>query len=260
MSQRHSGMGVFGGLAVFAAGLAVSGSVLAQEAASPHTVSSNVGFFSNYVFRGMTYTQDRPALQGGFDYAHASGFYAGVWGTNVSSEAINEAGLEIDLYGGYGWSHGDWSYDVGLLQFYYPERPKLPGSRESYDTLEAYASVGWQLLTLKYSHTLTDFFGFNSDSMGDGRGDSDGSGYLELNAEVPLAADFALGLHVGRQRVHNYDEFDYTDWRVGVSKSFGEGWTATVAYTDTNADDDLWVAGDKKLGAGHWIASLVRSF
>lgn len=260
MSQRHLGMRALGYLAACGAGLAVNGGVLAQEAASPHAVTANVGFFSNYVFRGMTYTQNRPALQGGFDYAHDSGLYAGVWGTNVSSEAINEASLEIDLYGGYRWAWGDWNYDVGLLQFYYPERPKLPGSRESYDTLEAYASVGWQMLTLKYSHTLTDFFGFNSDSMGDGRGHSRGSGYLELNAAVPLAADFTLGLHVGRQRVRNYGEFNYTDWRVGVSKAFGEGWTASVAYTDTNADDDLWVADDKKLGAGHWIVGLTRSF
>lgn len=260
MSKQHLGIHALGCLAACGAGLAVSGGVLAQDAASPHTVTSNVGFFSNYVFRGMTYTQNRPALQGGFDYAHDSGLYAGVWGTNVSSEAINEASLEIDFYGGYAGTQGDWSYNVGLLQFYYPERPKLPGSREKYDTLEAYAAVGWRMLTLKYSHTLTDFFGFNSDSMGDGRGDSRGSGYLELNAAVPLPAGFALGLHVGRQRVRNYGDFNYTDWRVGVSRTFGEGWTATVAYTDTNADDDLWVADDEKLGESHWIASLARSF
>ncbi len=260
MSSRHCGMHALACIAAGSASFALSGGVLAQEATSPHSVTSNVGFFSNYVFRGMTYTQNRPALQGGFDYAHASGLYAGVWGTNVSNEAIHDASLEIDFYGGYAGTYGDLSYDVGLLQFYYPERPKLPGTREKYDTLEAYASVGWQMLTLKYSHTLTDFFGFNSDSMGTGQGDSKGSGYLELNAKVPVGADYTLGLHVGRQRVHNYGDFDYTDWRVALSKAFGAGWTATVAYTDTNADDDLWVADDEKLGEGHWIASLTRSF
>ncbi len=260
MSSRHCAMHALACIAAGSASFALSGGALAQEATSPHSVVGNLGFVSNYVFRGMTYTQNRPALQGGFDYAHASGLYAGVWGTNVSNEAIHDASLEIDFYGGYAGAVGDWSYDVGLLQFYYPERPKLPGTREKYDTLEAYASVGWQMLTLKYSHTLTDFFGFNSDSMGAGRGDSKGSGYLELNAKVPVGADFTLGLHVGRQRVHNYGDFDYTDWRVALSKAFGAGWTVAIAYTDTNADDDLWVADDEKLGEGHWIASLTRSF
>lgn len=257
---RHMPTCTLGSLALFAAGLAAHAGAHAQEAASPHTVTANVGFFSNYVFRGMTYTQNRPALQGGFDYAHDSGVYAGVWGTNVSSDAINEASLEVDFYGGYAWARDDWSFDVGLLQFYYPEHPKLPGTDERYDTLEAYGAVGWRWLTVKYSHTLTDFFGFNSDSMGAGGGSSRGSGYLELNAEVPVVWDMALGLHVGRQRVRNYSEFDYTDWRVSLAKPFGDGWTASVAYTGTNADDDLWVADGKKLGDRHVIFGLARSF
>jgi len=259
MTTQHSPARALGGLALCAAGLVAHGGACAEEAASPHAVTTNVGFFSNYVFRGMTYTQNRPALQGGFDYAHASGLYAGVWGTNVSSDAINEASLEVDFYGGYATTMDDWSFDLGLLQFYYPEHPKLAGTDESYNTLEAYGAVGWRWLTLKYSHTLTDFFGFNSDSMGGG-GSSRGSGYLELNAKLPLAWETTLGLHVGRQRVRHYSEFDYTDWRVSLGKTFGEGWTASLAYTGTDADDSLWVVDGKELGEGHWIVALQRSF
>lgn len=260
MRIQHPPARASGCLALCAAALATSGSAWAQESASAHTLSANVGFVSNYVFRGMSYTQDRPALQGGFDYAHASGFYAGVWGTNVSADAINDASLEIDFYGGYAWTQDDWRIDAGLLQFYYPEHPKLAGTDERYDTLEAYAALGWRQLTLKYSHTLTDFFGFNSASMGAGRGDSRGSGYLELNAELPLADGLALGLHLGRQQVRNYDEFDYTDWRLGLAASFAAGWKGSFAYTDTDADDALWVADGKRLGKAHWILGLSRSF
>lgn len=259
MTRRHSLGRALGCAAVLGAGLGLHGAAYADEAASPHTFSSNVGFFSNYVFRGMTYTQNRPALQGGFDYAHASGFYAGVWGTNVSHDAINDASLETDFYGGFAGAVGDWSYDVGLLQFYYPEHPKLAGTDESYNTLEAYGAVGWRWLTLKYSSTVTDFFGFNSDSMGRG-GNSRGSGYLELNAKVPVVWDMSLGLHVGRQRVRNYSDYNYTDWRVSLAKPFGDGWNASLAYTKTNADDSLWVANGKELGEGHWIVGLQRSF
>lgn len=260
MSIRPWRQRALGALALCGAGLALNPVAHAQDAPGAHTVTANVGLISNYVFRGMTYTQERPAVQGGFDYAHDSGLYAGVWGTNVSSEAINGASLEIDVYGGYAWQHGDWHADIGLLQFYYPEHPRLPGSRERYDTLEAHVAAGWRMLSLKYSHTLTDFFGFNAASMGAGRGRSRGSGYLVLSAEFPLAQNLVLDGHLGRQRVRNYGEYNYTDWRLGLTHSFGTGWTATLAYTDTDADDALWVADGKRLGRAHWIIGLARQF
>ena len=49
----------------------------AAEPASPHTLTGNLGFFSDYRFRGISQTAKNPAIQGGFDYAHSSGFYAG---------------------------------------------------------------------------------------------------------------------------------------------------------------------------------------
>lgn len=222
--------------------------------------SANVSLMSNYVFRGMTYTQNRPALQGGFDYAGENGLYAGVFGTNVSPKAINEAGFELDFYGGYARSLGEWSIDVGLLQFYYPEKPRLAGTNEKYQTLEAYGAVGWRQYKIKYSTTLTDFFGFNSASMGDGGGRSRGSGYLELSASFDLPQDLNLSMHVGRQWVRNYGDYDYTDWRATLARSFGAGWTAMLTYTGTNADKSLWTADGKRLGATHWIVGLKRSF
>ncbi|OYW27068.1 MAG: hypothetical protein B7Z51_09365, partial [Methyloversatilis sp. 12-65-5] len=56
----------------------------AEEPASPHTFTGNVGLFSQYVFRGISQTNEDPALQGGFDYSHASGFYLGTWASNIS--------------------------------------------------------------------------------------------------------------------------------------------------------------------------------
>src|SRR2546428_12277993 len=58
------------------------------EPASPHTLSSNIGFFSDYVFRGISYTRERGAVQGGFDYSHSSGIYLGVWASNVNKNAL----------------------------------------------------------------------------------------------------------------------------------------------------------------------------
>jgi len=123
---------VIAGLAAVALG---SGLAQAQQTpASPHTYTGNVGLFSQYIFRGLKQTNGEPALQGGLDYAHASGFYAGTWGSNISWLKENFSGatvagqydrggsLELDIYGGFKGSIGktDFGYDVGLLYYWYP--------------------------------------------------------------------------------------------------------------------------------------------
>src|SRR5688572_12631109 len=95
-----------------------------------HNITGNIGLFSQYIFRGLTQTNRDPALQGGFDYAHSSGIYAGTWASNISwlrENASARAGgvtvpngtygeggsLEWDFYGGYKGTVGDFGYDLG---------------------------------------------------------------------------------------------------------------------------------------------------
>src|SRR5574340_1096378 len=88
--------------------LAAPGAALAADAtASPHMFSANVGLATDYIFRGISQTSHNPALQGGIDYMHASGLYAGVWGSNVSwiadsgAVATGSVTLELDTYLGF---------------------------------------------------------------------------------------------------------------------------------------------------------------
>ena len=81
-------------------------------------VSANVAFASDYVWRGMTQS-DGPAIQGGFDFEAESGFYAGIWGSNVNFN--DGAGSELDYYFGYGFSVGDLGIDIGYVAFDYPK-------------------------------------------------------------------------------------------------------------------------------------------
>ncbi len=95
----------------------------AEEAApaSEHTITGNLGLFSSYRFRGIEQTWGKPAIQGGFDYAHSSGLYLGNWNSNVSEWAGYPGGsIEMDFYGGYKTSFGDYGLDVGGLYYYYP--------------------------------------------------------------------------------------------------------------------------------------------
>lgn len=238
--------------------------VAPAESASPHTFSANVGLFGQYVFRGITYTNERPALQGGFDYAHDSGFYAGVWATNVDRDGLYGNTLEIDLYGGYATQlTDDIGINVGILQFYYPDNEKIAG--QSANTTELNAAVTWKWFTLKYNRAMTDFFGINSVSMGDGKGDSKGSDYWELNFNYVLPYDLNLALHAGHQTVEGRSYADYTDFLIGVNKDFSvgssTGWNAGVNYTTTDASKRFWVdASGHENGDDHVIVYLKRTF
>lgn len=257
-------------------GLAIATLVLAEEAVSaaaeeesPHSLTANIGFFGQYVFRGITYTRERPAIQGGFDYAHVSGAYLGVWATNVDKDALYGNTAEIDVYGGFANTFGDTGigYDVGFLQFYYPDNDKLSG--ESANTLELNGAVSYEWFTLKYSRAVTDFFGYKGLDKGpgaDGKGSSRGSDYLELNFNYTLPWwDVNLVLHAGHQRVKHRSDFNYTDYLIGVNKDFSvgksTGWNAGVNYTMTTADDNIYVdAGGKHNAKDHVIFFLKRTF
>lgn len=250
------------------AALAASSTVMAEEAApAEHTFTANVTLASEYIYRGIGQTNRKPALQGGFDYSHASGLYAGVWGSNVSwlSDGRNDvsSSLELDLYGGYKntFAGGDWNYDVGVLRYNYPGT--YPSGYTKADTTELYGAIGWKWLTLKYSHVVSShIFGFTGSN---GTDNTRGSGYLELNAAYDLGDGWGVLGHVGHQKIKNNDDASYTDYKVGVTKDVGFG-TVGLSYWTTNAKacgDSTPVycnAFNKDLGEGRALLSFTKTF
>jgi nitrogen regulatory protein P-II 2 len=126
----------------------------AAAPASPHTFTPNVGIVSDYLFRGVSQSAAKPAIQGGFDYAHSSGLYAGTWASNVSWVADNNwsatsaasNSVEIDLYGGYkGTITGDLGFDVGLITYNYPgSNTSVGGTFIKPDSTEVYGALSWK--------------------------------------------------------------------------------------------------------------------
>ena len=212
--------------------------------ASPHTFTGNVGLYSQYIFRGLTQTNRDPALQGGFDYAHSSGFYAGTWASNISwlkdavpSSYTGGASLEWDFYGGYKSAFGksDFTYDIGLLYYYYPG-DVAPGFIKA-DTLELYGALGWKWITAKYSHSMNNkTFGVT---------DSRGTYYFEVNADVPVGeSGLTVNLHWGKTKYDgnggaNNTLFSYKDWKIGVSYALPKDFTIGAFYTDTSGANNL---------------------
>lgn len=226
---------------LFAASLLIaSAGAFADDAATPpHQLSGTVTAVSDYIFRGMTQTWHRPALQASLDYAHASGVFASLWTSTVSDRIIAGAHAEIDVSLGYRGTAGDgWQYGAGLMSVFYPggnwnrmrwgDRPD-----KKYDFTDANAFVGYRAVTVKYSRTLNDLFGF-SERTGFSAS-TRGSTYVEINADVPLAdTGWLLGLHAGRQDIRasvaGIDP-DSRDYRIALARDLGGGWNTSLQLT-----------------------------
>jgi len=222
--------------------------VMAQAAApaaapaSPHTITGNLTIASDYRFRGITQTYDKPAIQGGVDYSHSSGFYLGNWNSNVSSGAgFPDGNLEMDFYGGYKTSFGDVGLDVGGIYYYYPgSEAKVLGLRAdsgSVTNKEIYIGATWKFLSAKYFYSLDDYFslrGVNALGVSTGK-NTKGTSYLDLGASYDLGNGWGINGHVGLLSLDNVHNGDYTDWKIGVTKDIA-GWVFSAAYVDTNAD------------------------
>jgi len=184
-------------LAPFAAGTAL----LASAAAANAEVTGNVGVVSQYIFRGGV-EDSRPALQGGLDYAHDSGFYAGTWFSTLdySAEAGNPDNNEVDLYAGYSGSAGDFGYDVGLLYFYYTGTGENPaGTVEDADgnVPEAYVAGSYGPVGLSVNYALDDATWTNA-----------GDTYVNLSFEQALPQDFTFSANAGYYFYEKDGEFN----------------------------------------------------
>lgn len=219
---------------------AMASGALADEAApSPHQFTGTAAVVSDYIFRGVTQTWGRPAIQGSVDYAHTSGVFASLWASTVSDKVIAGSEAEIDLVLGFRKAlNEDWSYGAGVITVYYPggnwnnmawgDRPD-----QRYDFTEANVSLGYKWLSAKYSRTLTDLLGFNEKTGFSGS--TKGADYIELNADIPLSDNgLVLGLHAGRQdfkaSIGSIDS-KANDYRISLSKTFDGGWIASAQLT-----------------------------
>jgi uncharacterized protein (TIGR02001 family) len=121
-------MGIFATTLLFAASIFSVSADEAPKAEEPEVaafaVSSNVTLASEYVWRGVTQSNEDPAIQGGFDISHSSGLYIGTWASSLefNSAKTDAASTEIDIYAGYRGQLAGLTYDVGYLRYIYAEQ------------------------------------------------------------------------------------------------------------------------------------------
>lgn len=220
------------------------------------SLTANVTLASQYRYRGIMQTNNKPALQGGFDVTHASGFYIGNWNSTITwlddTDPDVSAPLEMDFYAGFrGNITPDVTFDVGVLQYYYPG--DYPGGYTSPNTTEAYAGVGYGPLSFKYSHAFTNLFGVP---------DSKNSQYYDARGSFETGVwGLKLDAHVGYQKVRNMTDGSYTDWSLGLSKTWGKHITTTLSYIDTNADRNVYVnSSGRYTGRATALLTMTANF
>jgi uncharacterized protein (TIGR02001 family) len=246
-----------------AALLALVASPSFAQTALPYDTSltANAGIFTDYRFRGISQTNRKPAFQGGFDFAHKSGFYLGNWNSNVDALMYNGANLEMDFYGGFKGSFDAFSYDAGLLYYYYPGSGA--GGSAKIDNTELYIAGGWGPVSLKYSYAFSDFFGVD---------DSRGAYYLDGTVTWPLTKELSLLGHLGYQgnlknnaRVTETDgsgpHSSITDWKLGVTYDL-KGWLLGASYVGTDRDLSFGTAtfDGRNISGDTLLLSVTKSF
>jgi uncharacterized protein (TIGR02001 family) len=205
----------------------------AAEAPEASPVTANVTVASSYIYRGITQTNNKPAIQGGFDYAHESGFYVGNWNSSISwiSDGYNNSGntngpknsapstsapIEMDFYAGFKKEiiGEGFASDFGVLQYYYPTtglggiQPTSwvtanPSMRQTSgvnpSTTELYAAQNFTFGSVtgfaKFSYAVSNLFGIAN---------SKGAYYPDLTVNYDTGFyGLTLNAHAGYQFVPN---------------------------------------------------------
>jgi uncharacterized protein (TIGR02001 family) len=179
---------------------------------------------SDYVYRGVTQTDESPAIQGSLDVGHSSGFYAGVWASNVDFDEPDGIDIEVNIYAGWTFEfENDTELDLQVVRYLYPDAN--PGFGFNYNELIA---------TYSFLENYAATVAFSDDFWKSG----ESAFYYHLGAEYELGvAELNLVLGAGFNDVSRVTGSDYWDFQVGINRSFGMI-TADLSYFDTSGFDD----------------------
>lgn len=202
-------------LAAAAASVAMGGAALAQDEGP--SFAFNVGASTDYVFRGVSQTDEEPQIYGGADVT-AGMFYAGVWASNV--DFLDSTDAEVDVYAGVKPTAGPVALDFAALYYGYIDAPS--GSDYGYWEFKAAASIPAGPATLGAAVFYSpDFFGSVDEAI-----------YYEVNGSVPLAEKLSASAALGHQSLEGPG--DYTTWNVGVGYALTDHIGVDLRYHDTD--------------------------
>lgn len=197
------------------AAVAMGGMAHAEDAAP--TVTFNVGVATDYVFRGISQTDEAGQLFGGADVSYGKA-YAGVWASNVDFN--NGTTMEYDLYAGVKPTVGPVALDLGVIYYGYADKPS--GADEAYWEAKVAGSVPVGKGTIGAAVYYSPEFPFKTGE----------ATYVEVNGSVPLDDKWSFSGAVGHQSV--VGPADYTTWNLGVGYAVTPKIGVDLRYWDTD--------------------------
>jgi len=221
----------------------VLGSVLAVSTVASSVAMAespwmgNIGFTTNYIWRGVTQSADDAAISGGLDYNFSNGAYVGTWVSSMGIIGGLATGGEMDLYLGYGFEAGGVDLDVGYIKYMYPTSEANTGTDFGFDEVYLNASykdfgAGLAYTTSKEDPTVTD----------------ENDLYLYVSGEFTVKQDVTLGVLFGDYDFDDPAAEDYSHYQVSVSKD-----DFTFAIDKNNIDDPV-------LDEARFTVSWAKSF
>jgi uncharacterized protein (TIGR02001 family) len=229
------------------------------EAVDPKNFSATLTFATDYVSRGVSQTDNKPAVQGSFDYKHPIGVYLGIWGSNVD-DYVSKGNVELDIYGGYGRElFTNLNMDVALFYYYYPgsgDDPKL-------NYWESHLCLDYTFKELPLSPKINGGYNYSPDYYGQDGDAHYGSGRLDLSLPFELTLSGLVGYQwVEGDRTYGHGNgdnghngYDYVHWRIGISRPL-LGFVLDLSYNDTNNANFL----GKQIADERIVFSVSRTF
>ncbi|WP_439597951.1 TorF family putative porin [Falsiroseomonas sp.] len=240
-----------------------SGAVQAQQTieSAGLTILTTPLIGSDYMFRGLSQTRNRPTAQVTVDVEHTSGLYVGAFVSNVAFAGTN-ARQEVDLSGGYRFELAGVKLDLGATYYAYPGYDAPTGGFE----LNYYEF----LLRASYEIAPVKFVGLAAYSP-DFTGESGTGIYLEGGFDMTLDYGFTIGGRVGYQWVERnfarpgrsegaFGAEDYANYSVFVSREIIGGVIGTLSGVFTTLDQRADCFGGSKICDNRVTFTLSRPF
>ncbi|MGE0282205.1 MAG: TorF family putative porin [Rhodospirillaceae bacterium] len=223
----------------------------AQESWIPGSFTANAAITSDYVFRGISQSNNNVAIQGGLDWDTGAGFHFGAWASSLNFKDNSEASAEVDLYGGYAGKIGEkLSYDVGFIYYWYPGA----AGDLNYDLWEVYGKAAYDFGVAAVN------FGVNYSP--DNFGGTGNATYVSTSLAVPVAEMLSVSAGLNRYFLDQGRTTtpDYWDWNIGAKLNVNNWFNLDARYYDTDIAGNCLAPGGKHWCGSKGVVTISRSF